>query len=272
MITFPKAKINFGLRITRRRSDGYHDIESIFYPIGLCDALEFCRADTAATEDQMVVTGLEIPPSNDENLVIKALKIFRESYPVPYLKIHLHKAIPCGGGLGGGSSDGSYFLKTINRHFGFGATDIDLKEMAIRIGSDCPFFIDSVPALAKGRGELLQPLPEFLKGMHIVLLHPKVAVSTKEAYKHCIPCEHERSLSDLVKEKPSRWKDLVINDFEDYAFKLHPRIGELKKSLYHSGALYSTMTGSGSAIYGIFANPPSLPPTLSRYKIFEGEL
>ena len=242
MITFPKAKINLGLRITKKRTDGYHDIESIFYPIGLCDALEF-KVDHGSKADEITVTGLPIPGLVSENLALKAIKLIRDRYHFPFLKVHLHKAIPCGGGLGGGSSDASFMLKSINKYFSFGLGNEELKDISLSIGSDCPFFIDSQPALAKERGENLTPLPPFLEGMYIILLHPHINISTKEAYQNCYPHQHEQSLADLVKNRASDWKSLIFNDFEKYVFRIHPEIGELKKSLYNSGAIFSSMTG-----------------------------
>jgi 4-diphosphocytidyl-2-C-methyl-D-erythritol kinase len=271
MISFPKAKVNLGLRITRKRVDGYHDIESIFYPIGLSDALEF-KVDPKAKTDELTVTGLSIPKSTTDNLVVLAVKLLRKRFDIPYLKIHLHKAIPCGGGLGGGSSDASYMLKSLNKFFNFGLDVDELKEISLDIGSDCPFFIEAEPALAMRRGEDLTPMPPFLEGMYIVILHPHINISTKEAYQNCFPHEHEQSLPDLVKNRPNDWKSLIFNDFEDYVFSRHPEIGELKKYLYNSGAIFSSMTGSGAAVYGIFGHKPSISQSIHRYLIYQGEL
>ncbi len=271
MINFPKAKINLGLRVIRKRADGYHDIESVFYPIGLSDALEF-KITSEEKADEIKVTGLPIPESDSENLVLKAIKLMRNRFPLPFLKVHLHKAIPCGGGLGGGSSDGSYMLKSINKFFNYGLSNEELRAISLDIGSDCPFFIDSEPALALDRGENLTPVPPFLEGMYIILLHPHINISTKEAYLHCYPHERRQPLTELVKYRPNDWKNLIVNDFEEYVFRMHPEIGELKKYLYNSGAIFSSMTGSGSAVYGIFGHQPSISRSLQRYLVYQGEL
>ena len=271
MISFPKAKVNLGLRITRRRTDGYHDIESIFYPVDLNDALEF-KVAPKAMADELTITGLPIPEPTTENLVITAVKMLRKRFDIPYLKIHLHKSIPCGGGLGGGSSDASYMLKSLNKYFKLGLDVDELKKLSLGIGSDCPFFIEAEPALAMKRGELLTPLPKFLEGMYIVILHPNININTKEAYKNCFPHKQDQSLPELIKNRPSDWKRIIFNDFENYIFNRYPEIGELKRYLYNSGAIFSSMTGSGSAVYGIFGHKPSISQSIHRYLIYQGEL
>lgn len=270
MITFPKAKINLGLRITAKRQDGYHDIETVFYPICLSDALEFVVADGKADRDEIAVTGFNIAANFENNLVIKAIRRLREDYFVPFLKIHLHKAIPSGAGLGGGSSDAAFMLKAISRHFCFSIAENKINTIALELGSDCPFFINPVPSYATGKGEILRSVEPVLKGYYIVLLNPGFSISTIEAYLNCHPAEPEVSLEKLITLPPGKWKNMIINDFEDYAINLCPQIGNLKNTLYKSGAVYSAMSGSGSAVYGIFAGRPEIPVKLKDYLIYEG--
>lgn len=271
MITFPKAKINLGLRVTGKRSDGFHDIETIFYPVGLSDALEFITV-RGKTEDELVITGLDIKTRKRDNLVIKAVRILRERRPFPLLKIHLHKAIPSGAGLGGGSSDAGYLLKAINKCLHLNISTQELKAIALETGSDCPFFIEPVPSIATGRGEVLKPIKPILEGYFIVLLNPGVAISTREAYFNTHFSSPGENLEHLAMQHPSEWEKLIVNDFEDFAFKLFPVIGEIKKSLYSSGAVYSSMSGSGSSVYGIFTEKPDIPVNLRNYVIYEGVL
>jgi 4-diphosphocytidyl-2-C-methyl-D-erythritol kinase len=272
MITFPKAKINVGLRVTGNRPDGFHEIETIFYPVPLCDALEFVILPGAAHDDELVVTGIDIRTRHDKNLVIRAVRILRGKYPLPFLKIHLHKVIPTGAGLGGGSSDAASILKTIIKYFDFPVTTSELEEYALNLGSDCPFFVDSSPSFATGRGEILRPVTPVLKGFHIIILNPEINISTREAYLNTHPAKPGSSLEKLINHKPAQWKKQIFNDFEDYVFKLYPQIGEMKWALYKSGALYSSMTGSGSSVYGIFSEKAEINDNLKQYIIFEGVL
>ncbi|MBP5589222.1 MAG: 4-(cytidine 5'-diphospho)-2-C-methyl-D-erythritol kinase [Bacteroidales bacterium] len=271
MISFPNSKINLGLRVLDERSDGYHNIETIFYPIPLCDALEFVEADKYAKEDTLTTSGLPIETIGD-NLVIMAIRKFREVTNIPFLKVHLHKVIPMGAGLGGGSSDASYIIKSLNHYYDNTLSEDQLEKISLEIGSDCPFFIKNAPALAQGRGEILKPIPQILKDKYIVLVNPDIHVSTKEAYQNCVSHSNTSSLENLVNEPISEWKHLIYNDFEEYVFKKHSQIGKLKRLFYEEKATYSSMTGSGSAIYGIFEEKPSLPPELTKRVIFEGFL
>jgi 4-diphosphocytidyl-2-C-methyl-D-erythritol kinase len=270
MISFPIAKFNLGLRITAKRSDGYHDIESIFYPVGLCDALEFVISDNAAEKDFLITTGINTGSDPEENLVIKTLRKLREKYTFPFLRIHLHKVIPVGAGLGGGSSDSACLLKTINRRFELNISEQELKDISLDLGSDCPFFITGVPAFASGRGELLKPLSHFLSGFYMVIMNPGVGISTREAYQNCKPVQPSESLILLINNPITEWKKQILNDFEVFAFKKHPIIGEIKDELYNTGALFSLMSGSGSSVYGIFRKKPELPERLKKFVIYEG--
>lgn len=272
MILFPPSKINIGLRITAKRDDGYHDIETVFYPIGLCDALEFVLPEVPANKDFLVSTGINTGCNPEDNLVIKTLRKLHKEYTFPFLKIHLHKAIPAGAGLGGGSSDSASLLKAINKHFELNISDQELKDTSLELGSDCPFFLEGVPAIATGRGEILKPVIPYLDGYYLILLNPGVEINTREAYQNCRPGKPSESLSVLITRPVTEWKGQILNDFEDFAFNKHPVISEIKAGLYNTGALFSLMSGSGSSVYGIFREKPELPDKLKEYLIFGGNL
>jgi 4-diphosphocytidyl-2-C-methyl-D-erythritol kinase len=272
MITFPKAKINLGLKVIRKRPDGFHDIETVFYPIDFCDALEFVVQPESIREDTLVMTGHNIHIKPEKNLVIRAIKKLKQQYPLPFFRIHLHKAIPSGAGLGGGSSDAACVLKTINKHFNLAIDNTIINSMALELGSDCPFFINPVPSLATGRGEILQPLEPFLSGFRLVLVNPRIRISTREAYLNTRPSETSASPGTIITKDITRWKKILVNDFEDFAFRLYPQLEEYKKSIYKAGALYSSMSGSGSTIYGIFEGKPDIPPDIRDFVIYEGIL
>lgn len=269
MIFFPRAKINLGLRITGKREDGYHDIQTIFYPAGLCDILEFVVSSGQEEKDILDVTGIDIGDAED-NLVYKAILRLRDEYEFPYLKIHLHKLIPAGAGLGGGSSDAAAILKAVDKCFNLALGKDKLKAIALELGSDCPFFIDSVPVLASGRGEIMEPVRPFLTGYHIVIVNPGVGINTGEAYRNCKPAMPSSSLSELAERPVAEWKKLILNDFEDFAFKKYPLIENLKDEMYIAGASFSLMSGSGSSVYGLFAKKPEISEKLKKYLICQG--
>jgi 4-diphosphocytidyl-2-C-methyl-D-erythritol kinase len=272
MVIFPKAKINIGLRITDKRQDGYHDLQTIFYPVNLSDVLEFVVPEERLDKDILTLTGIPMAEHTGENLVMKALSEMRNFCEIPFLKIHLHKIIPSGAGLGGGSSDAASFLKILNRYFCFSLTDIELKEIALSLGSDCPFFIDNQPAYAEGRGEIMTPVGHLPEGLFLVILKPDVNISTREAFAGCHPYRSESTPADLYKMDISVWKEHITNDFEKSIMSVHPEIGEMKEILYDLGALFSSMTGSGSAVYGIFGNRPQIPDRIRKYLIYSGVL
>jgi len=270
MVIFPKAKINLGLHVTEKRHDGFHNIETIFYPVGLSDALEIVVAEDGRKEDSLTVTGLPTGGNTENNLVIRAVNLLRGHYSFPVLKIHLHKIIPSGAGLGGGSSDAAFTIRAINKCFRLSVSSEMMRSYALELGSDCPFFIECLPSYATGRGEILRPVNEFLKGYYIVLVNPGISISTGKAYENCRPAIPEKSLPEIIKLPPSSWKDSLTNDFEDYVFRKHPQIGDIKRSLYNSGALYSSMSGSGSTVYGIFKEEPALPEKLKGLTVYRG--
>ena len=270
MIGFPIAKINLGLRIIAKRPDGYHDIETIFYPVRLCDALEFVISDNPIKKDFLTTSGINTGADPENNLVIKTVRKLREKYIFPNLKIHLHKVIPVGAGLGGGSSDSACLLKSINKGFELNISEEEIKAISLELGSDCSFFIEGVPAFGSGRGEILKNVRPVLTGYYLILVNPRVGINTREAYQNCRPGQPVTSLLKLIDHPVTEWKGLIINDFEDFAFKYQPRIGEIKNELYKSGALFSLMSGSGSSVYGIFGEKPELPEKLKKFVILEG--
>ena len=248
MITFPNAKINIGLNITEKRPDGYHNLETIFYPIELCDTLEFVKGE----ETKFTYSGLDIEGESDNNLIMKAYRLLKEEFNLPPINIHLHKAIPMGAGLGGGSADAAFMLKMLNDEFNLGLSAQELEKRAAKLGADCAFFIENKQILGKGIGNIFEPTTVNLAGYHIVLIKPEVHVSTAEAYGGCKPQRWNVPLEEAVKHPITEWKNYVFNDFEKTVFSAHPELAKIKNMLYNKGAIYAAMSGSGSTIYGIF--------------------
>ncbi len=254
MVTFPPCKINLGLGVIRKREDKYHDIETCFYPIPLTDVLEVLPATTVSFE----ISGNAIPGDASDNLCLKAYRLLQKDYGLPAVKIFLHKVIPSGAGLGGGSSDGAHTLRLLNEVFGLGLSAEKLKEYALQLGSDCPFFIEDRPMLGSGRGEELKPVSVDLSGKFIVLVKPDVHVSTAEAYGGVTPAVPQMPVKDILQKRVVDWKDVLKNDFETSVFAKYPQIGAIKEKFYQHGALYASMSGSGSAVFGIFEKPVDL--------------
>lgn len=253
MITFPNAKINLGLHITKKRNDGFHDIETCMYPIPLYDALEMIIDKKHTTFES---SGIAIPGNPADNLILKAFNLLKKDFPaLPNLHIHLHKHIPMGAGLGGGSADAAYALKLMNNLFDLILDDFFLEEYAAQLGSDCAFFIENSPKIARGRGELLTPVSLDLAGTYLVLINPGIHVGTKEAYAGVKPAPPKVKLEEVLSDK-SRWKDELVNDFEASIFTNHPEIPEIKQTMYEAGAFYAAMSGSGSSVFGLFEQKP----------------
>ena len=265
MVVFPRAKINIGLRIVEKRPDGFHNIETFFYPVPVADALEFVVHRDSRREDSLKVTGMMEDSNPDNNLVMKAVKLMRRSFDFPGVRIHLHKGIPVGAGLGGGSSDAAGMLRVLNRYFSFGLNAEELRSIAGRLGSDVPFFIDGTPSFAEGTGNILSELPLDLVNYHITILYPGINISTAEAYAACVPSPSGESLRGLLSLPVTEWKDRVMNDFEPLIAERYPQIGDLKRSLYEAGAVFASMSGSGSAVYGIFREKPHLTGDTAKY-------
>lgn len=254
MIAFPNAKINLGLNILDRRPDGFHDIESLLFPIKLSDVLEVVPSEPDLAS--FTATGLDIPSDGKPNLCQQAFLLLKEKYSIPGVSIHLHKNIPSGSGLGGGSADAAFTLKLLNQLFSVGLTIAELKDLAAKLGSDCPFFIDNQPQLATGRGETLEPFPVNLSGLHLALIKPNIHVSTTEAYAGVTPALSEIPLREVLTQPMEKWKDILKNDFEESVFWKFPSLASIKFNLYQAGAVYASMSGSGSAIFGLFPKPP----------------
>ena len=250
MIRKPNCKINLGLYVTGKRPDGYHNLETVFLPIPLCDELEMEPAEDFSFRQE----GIQLDSGTEGNLCVKAYRMLQQDFPqIGNLRIRLHKSIPFGAGLGGGSSDAAESLILIDRLFWLGLSDAQLASYAARLGSDCPFFITNRPAFATGRGELLEPLPPLDLGDYdMLLLKPDDAVSTAEAYRNITPAPAPTDLRKAVLQPVGTWRNLIHNQFEDSVFPQHPAIRACKEQLYREGALYASMTGSGSCVYGFF--------------------
>jgi 4-diphosphocytidyl-2-C-methyl-D-erythritol kinase len=268
MISFPPCKINLGLNVVLKRSDGYHEIETCFYPVSWSDILEIIPSNTLEFKQ----SGISIDGKPEDNLCVKAYELLRADFDLPPVKIHLHKVIPMGAGLGGGSSDGAHTLRLLNTIFNLGITTALLKEYASRLGSDCAFFIEDKPMLGTGRGEILEEVKLDLKGRFIVLIKPDVHISTLEAYSSITPAFSQTRVKDVVEMDISDWKNLLRNDFEKSVFEKYPLISDLKEKLYNEGATYASMSGSGSAVYGIFDKPIDLKNQFPNLKYWSGLL
>ena len=253
MITFPNAKINLGLDIVEKRPDGYHNLETVFYPIPLCDILEITPAtDKDAPDYTFKMYNAVFEGNDDDNLVIKAYKALAADHKLPKVDISLYKHIPTGAGLGGGSADAAFALKMLNEIAALGLTAEELRAYAARIGADCAFFIYNTPMMATGIGDILSLIDVQLKGKTLLLVKPNVSVPTAEAYSRVTPKPSEIELSEILSKPICEWKNLLKNDFEPSVFSAHPELSLIKEQIYGFGAEYASMSGSGSSIFGIF--------------------
>jgi len=257
MILFPNAKINIGLSVVEKRPDGYHNIETVFYPLAVEDALEIVPSSDGDTK--LHLSGITLHNNESENLVIKAYKLLAPHFQLPPLHFYLHKVIPSEAGLGGGSSDAAHTLKMLNEMFDLHISNEKLRDFAEKLGADCPFFIENVPVFATEKGDVFQKIELDLSHYKILIVKPPCSVSTQEAYNNIIPKKAQHFLPDALKQPISEWKNLIFNDFESFAFKKHPEIKEIKETFYAQGALYASMSGSGSAVYGIFEKDMIIP-------------
>lgn len=264
------AKINIGLHIVAKRSDGYHDLESIFYPLPIYDCLEINRSDHDSFEQNGLA--LECPP--DKNLVLRARNLIATKYEIPPLEIKLHKRIPFGAGLGGGSSDAAFAIKLINEICALGMDASQMQELSALLGADCAFFIKNRPSFAYGKGDLFDNCKLSLSGLWFVLVKPDVSVSTAEAYRLVKPQTAGYDLRNLTTDNIYEWRNFVVNDFEKSIFALYPEIGEIKTMLYDMGAIYASMSGSGSSVFGLFkALPNNMQLSkFSKYQVFTGKM
>lgn len=249
MVFFPNCKINLGLNIVGKRTDGYHDLETFFYPVHLKDAIEVIEKP----DFQFSASGLDINGNSNDNLCVKAYDLLKKDFPgLPPVHIHLHKAIPTGAGLGGGSADGAFTLKLLNKKFKLELSQKQLMDYALQLGSDCPFFIINKPCYATGRGEMLEESGPDLSGHKIVLVHPGIHISTSWAFAHISPRKPIKPFKEIIRQPVEIWKQELKNDFEQPVFNEYPEIKQIKDDLYAAGAVYAAMSGSGSAVYGIF--------------------
>lgn len=267
MLFFPNAKINIGLNILRKRPDGYHDISSCFYPIALRDALEIIPAasNTFFTSGQ----GIE---SDAPNLVSKALELLSKDYQIPPVSIFLLKGIPIGAGLGGGSADAAFTISSLNQMFQLGIGIPEQESYARKLGSDCAFFIQNKPVYCVEKGDIFLPINLSLKGYSLLLINPGIHVSTADAYSGIIPCESAVDLRTVLQQPVVSWKETVSNDFEKTVFAKHPILSDIKQTLYDMGAEYASMSGSGSSIFGIFKERPSIDNNLRKFFVWQGLL
>lgn len=271
MLCFPNAKINLGLNIIEKRPDGFHNIETVFHPIPLCDALEIAESDTSE-QYEFTSSGIPIDIDPSENIVIKAFDLIASNFKIPSTAIHLHKNIPFGAGLGGGSADAAYMIKMLNDFYKLRMNFQQMEKYAVQIGSDCPVFIKNQPVFAEGKGEVFSSTQLNLSGYHIVLIKPDIHISTPEAYSGVNPIKPQKSLKELINLPLVEWKENIFNDFEDSIFPNHPELKTLKEELYELGAIYAAMSGSGSSMFGIFKEEPNIKESWKKHFTWSSKL
>lgn len=274
MITFPNAKINLGLYITGKRPDGYHNLETVFYPVPLEDALEIRTLPNADSKFSLHQSGLQINGNAEDNLAVKAYLLLDKLYHLPPIEIHLYKHIPFGAGMGGGSSDAAFMLKLLNNYFHLELSESQLETYASELGADCAFFIRNTPTLAKGIGNQFSTIHLSLQGYVIRIVKPNIFVSTREAFAQICPRPPKYALEEVINLPMNNWKEMLRNDFEESVFPLYPAISAIKEKLYDQGAIYASMSGSGSSVYGLFAPGTALPASDfgSDSFVFDGKL
>ncbi len=260
MIQFPHCKINLGLSILEKRKDGFHNLETVFYPVGLKDIIEITPHSKPTHEVAFSSSGIAVPGNDSDNLCVKAYQLLKKDYShLPPIQMHLHKAIPMGAGLGGGSSDATAVIQILNKLFSLQLSEDVLLQYTAQLGSDCPFFLHEQPCHALGRGEILNPISLSLKDYQIVLIHPAISISTAWAFQQIQPASKERNILDIIQQPISTWKQDLINDFESPILAAHPILQSIKTELYEKGAIYASMSGSGSSFFGIFEQSTTMP-------------
>lgn len=258
MIDFPCAKINLGLNITEKRADGYHNLETVFFPIPICDALEIKTMDERFPSNvacDLKVTGNNVCCNENDNLIVKAYNMIAADFDIPRVHAHLYKNIPSEAGLGGGSSDAAYMIRLLDQRFRINIGNAEMEKYAARLGADCPFFITAEPSYAEGIGEILSPVNitnNNLEGYSLVVVKPQIAVSTKEAFSNITPRKPLMCCREIVAQPIETWKDALCNDFEESVFGIYPKLNDIKNRIYTLGAAYAQMSGSGSSLFGIF--------------------
>lgn len=253
MVVFPNCKINLGLHIISRRDDGFHNLETVFYPVNWFDALEVIHSDAAAKDVSFSFSGITIPGKPQDNICYKAWLLLKNDFPqLPAIQAHLHKNIPAGAGLGGGSADGAFMLNLLNKKFNLQLSTEQLIQYSLQLGSDCPFFIINKPCFATGRGEILSPIAVDLSRYALLIVNPGIHINTGWAFSQLTPAAPVASIAAIVQQPVETWKAALKNDFETPVFNAHPAIKELKEKMYQQGAVYASMTGSGSTVFGLF--------------------
>lgn len=264
MLAFANAKINLGLYVTEKRPDGYHNLETVFYPVKINDVIEI----TDAGETTCQIKGIDIPGSTTDNICLKAFDLLKKDFDLPAQQITLLKNIPVGAGLGGGSSDAAFLIKLLNDKFQLGLNTHQMEDYARQLGADCAFFINNRPVFAEGKGDEFSEVDVDLSGYKIILVKPPVHVSTADAYSGIVPHRSSKSLKDLIQLPLKDWKSNLKNDFEDTVFLKYPEIATVKQALYHEGAIFAAMSGSGSSVFAIFEDQVKLPELEKDNKVF----
>ncbi|MFD2932514.1 4-(cytidine 5'-diphospho)-2-C-methyl-D-erythritol kinase [Spirosoma flavum] len=268
MLVFPSCKINIGLRIVEKRPDGFHNLQSCFYPVGWGDILELIPSDKFTFSS----SGLPIPDNLDSNLCVRAYNLLKADFDLPPVQLHLHKIVPIGAGLGGGSADAAFTLKLLNDRFVLGLSSTELEDYARLLGSDCAFFVQNRPVYCSEKGDVFSEITVDLSGYHILLVYPNLAISTAEAYAGIQPRQPKVPLHNQLLNPIDTWRSTIQNDFEDSLFPTYPILNQIKEQLYDAGAVYASMSGSGSTVYGIFNAPIVMPNQFSAYRVWEGKL
>jgi 4-diphosphocytidyl-2-C-methyl-D-erythritol kinase len=267
MVVFPHSKINLGLNVLSKRGDGYHDIETCFYPLPWYDLLEIVKSKDSSFTN----TGICVPGKKEDNICVRAYHLMQDRFDLSPVAIHLHKIVPMGAGLGGGSADAAFTLLVLNNLFDLNLTKPHLEELAAELGSDCAFFIHNEPMIGTGRGEKLKPVSLSLQGKFVVVVKPDIHVTTAEAFKNITPRQPYYSITSIVEQMDIKdWKDALINDFEKSVFVQFPKIEEIKLKMYQAGALYASMSGSGSSVFGIFQKPLNLENSFPEMSYWSG--
>jgi 4-diphosphocytidyl-2-C-methyl-D-erythritol kinase len=268
VLVFPNCKINLGLRITEKRSDGFHNLQSCFYPVSWNDLLEAIPSETFSFSS----SGLAIPGDQNTNLCVRAYELLKADFDLPSVQMHLHKLVPIGAGLGGGSADAAFALKLLNEQFELDLNVPQLETYARQLGSDCAFFIRNAPVYCLEKGDVFQEIIVDLSGYSIVLIYPNLAISTAEAYAGVRPRQPEITLRKQLEAPITTWRGTIHNDFEDSLFPRYPLLASIKQQLYDAGAIYASMSGSGSTVYGIFNAPIAVPAEFQKYQVWQGKL
>ncbi len=272
MIVFPNAKINLGLNVVEKRPDGFHNLETVFYPVPLCDGLEITES-AGPQACQLTTSGLVVDTVSDsDNIVFKAFQLLADSFTLPPAAFHLHKKIPFGAGLGGGSADGAFAIRLISDFYQLNLSSKEMEEYAARLGSDCPFFIRNKPVYAEGRGGKMYSINLNLSNYYLMLVKPGFSINTKQAFQGITPQKSEIPLTHICRQPVSEWKNSMKNDFEKSIFPLYPELEKIKKQLYNMGAVYAAMSGSGSVIFGIFNHQPDTAPFAGKYFVWSSKM